>query len=772
MLIPPQPIYATLSDIVVYSPKGDTHAALALAAKFKEAIEAKRAERSVRYKCPVEALVAYNVFVLDASPAQMESALPHLFVRVDDVPLAHTDGTDAHTEGEAHDEADYRNRLFCVNTVDFARREKEEMRDLTQASEIITIADPQTYSEAKRELDALSGSTPATRWSPAVGQVFLGNVNDVPIPQDRRIGARRMRSVVSPYGDEEADDFDDVFDWRTNDPAHGLGYDICIDCQDFVPFPNAAHVKAAEEHIEMLERRWVERCVAELGQVSDKDAAQTCIPLRPPPSASNIVHLPFPSSPTNTPGSLNALIPFINFLESLLQPPPVMTLAQARALVSPPPIETFPSSSSGHRRASTSGLHPSSLPPPSSFPVPFFPSSPFPSAYTRARSTSATFRPVSPPSSNMSPASSKTSPPSFNASSPAPSVPSSVLPSATSTIPLPASYHTRPVKILIFSADGYTESSVLALTLLMAWRKLSLPEAYLCLQNEKRRSFFVYTADVPMLKRISTRIERERERGWELKGPGFVLGADKKQETMGQDENLQKLQGPNRTSFSVPSPPQTAVTIRPLRSQSESGTDSMHGEHTEEKEQAGRPRSHTMPESFPPAPSIGDHYVWFNDPRFDGSFPSRVLPFLYLGNLYVLRLLIYASTDIGDAGVGTTLRTHTCFTRSGSRTSSPLASVHCSRRPIWRRRRRVARSSLRMSSSSLAKVLTARAHCGLRSVKAASRCSTSRAYATTGSTPSSLSWVLSAIGLTVPGKKVGRYSFIAAWASHVARLSR
>jgi dual specificity MAP kinase phosphatase len=28
-----------------------------------------------------------------------------------------------------------------------------------------------------------------------------------------------------------------------------------------------------------------------------------------------------------------------------------------------------------------------------------------------------------------------------------------------------------------------------------------------------------------------------------------------------------------------------------------------------------------------------DHQSWFNDPRFDGSFPSRVLPFLYLGNL-------------------------------------------------------------------------------------------------------------------------------------------
>jgi len=43
-----------------------------------------------------------------------------------------------------------------------------------------------------------------------------------------------------------------------------------------------------------------------------------------------------------------------------------------------------------------------------------------------------------------------------------------------------------------------------------------------------------------------------------------------------------------------------------------------------------RPRASTSPW----LPSLfADHQAWFNDPRFDGSFPSRVLPFLYLGNL-------------------------------------------------------------------------------------------------------------------------------------------
>ncbi|EPS93075.1 hypothetical protein FOMPIDRAFT_1056322 [Fomitopsis schrenkii] len=259
-------------------------------------------------------------------------------------------------------------------------------------------------------------------------------------------------SFSSGSGDADAD-ADEAPKFKSLRPPPSWHYPIPSEHTpappDFVPFPNTAHVKAAEEHIATLERRWVERCVAELGHVPDKDAVHTYIPLRPPPSASNIVHLPFPSSPTNTPGPLNALIPFVNFLESLLQPPPEMTLAQARALVNPPLIETFPSSSSGHRRASTSGFQPSSLPPPSSFPASFLPPWPFPSAYTRTHSTSATFLPPLPPSSNAS-------------SSPAVSVSATSVTTTNTNTALPASFHTRPVKILIFSADGYTESSMLA----------------------------------------------------------------------------------------------------------------------------------------------------------------------------------------------------------------------------------------------------------------------------------------------------------------------
>ena len=120
---------------------------------------------------------------------------------------------------------------------------------------------------------------------------------------------------------------------------------------------------------------------------------------------------------------------------------------------------------------------PSSLPPPSAFPQSFLPPHGSQSSYTRMRSTSATHL---------------TSP---------------------STPPLqagPIPVRTRPLKILVFSADGYTESSSLALCMLMALRKMTLPEAYLELQIEKRRSFFVYPTEVQPMRRVEQRLERER----------------------------------------------------------------------------------------------------------------------------------------------------------------------------------------------------------------------------------------------------------------------
>ncbi|CAG8770038.1 15396_t:CDS:1, partial [Acaulospora colombiana] len=58
-------------------------------------------------------------------------------------------------------------------------------------------------------------------------------------------------------------------------------------------------------------------------------------------------------------------------------------------------------------------------------------------------------------------------------------------------------------RILIHCADGYTETSLLALTYLMYQENLNLPQAYLKLQ--KTRSFFVYQNDIATLRGIEKR---------------------------------------------------------------------------------------------------------------------------------------------------------------------------------------------------------------------------------------------------------------------------
>ncbi|KAI0715790.1 hypothetical protein C8T65DRAFT_572834 [Cerioporus squamosus] len=606
------PIYATLSDIVVYSPRGMTRSAIAVAEKFKQAVEIKYQERRARCPSP-DALVRYNVFVLDASSSELAEKVPHLVVRTEDAypSGAHTDGTDAHTHGEELDETA---NPLRANTIDFAQREKDEMRDLTQASEIVSVVDPASHVD----VDALAGTNTATHWEPTAGQIFLGNSNDVPLPPDRRI---RMRTV---RGD---DDDDDAFDWRTNDPSQGYGYDLCIECHDYAPFPTSAHLRAAEEHMRILEKRWIERCVSDMDGGDSKDP----LPPRPPPNASHVVHLPFPSSPASSVVTVNTLLPFIHFLERLIQPVDgSLTFETANEQLHPPrPQNGFDSSS----RHNSNSFMPSSLPPPSSFPTSFFPSSPSSpqSAYTRVRSTSATFLPASSPATPVS-----TSP--------------------TSGLPVPL--RTRPAKILIYSADGYTESSVLALCILMALRSTSLPEAYLALQVEKRRSFFVYQSDLGVLRRVEARLEKDRAAHSQqqiqahahahpspLQGDASIwsrsLGhASGRSVTFANppvvksnNNNDDGNDGGNGAELGdIPtgvSAPAATAAMHPLRSRSESNADpslSVQQVHV-----PGRPRAHTMPPTR--VPPWRDHQVWFNDPRFDGSFPSRVLPFLYLGNL-------------------------------------------------------------------------------------------------------------------------------------------
>lgn len=87
---PRQPIYATLSDIVVYSPNGCTRAAFALAERFKHAIEAKARERE-RYGHNYQP-VPYNVFVITGQLAIAVLAQPCAPL----LPIAYADARTPH----------------------------------------------------------------------------------------------------------------------------------------------------------------------------------------------------------------------------------------------------------------------------------------------------------------------------------------------------------------------------------------------------------------------------------------------------------------------------------------------------------------------------------------------------------------------------------------------------------------------------------------------------------------------------------------------------
>lgn len=86
-----QPIYATISDIIVYSPKGPTENAIRLARRFRGAIERKRRERVARAGLSGDTekegdekdngLLRYNVFVLDAEEEEMRDKLGYLMLR-------------------------------------------------------------------------------------------------------------------------------------------------------------------------------------------------------------------------------------------------------------------------------------------------------------------------------------------------------------------------------------------------------------------------------------------------------------------------------------------------------------------------------------------------------------------------------------------------------------------------------------------------------------------------------------------------------------------
>ena len=726
---------------------------------------------------------------------------------------------------QAHVEEDLDELLRSLpNTIDFALREKEEMRDLTKASPIIslspdsrTLPTPTTsssihlssYDRLSRPARASSllpfgskepviseddvamplvapTSLSNTRFDPNLGEVYLGNSGDVPLSPsdmpsqfrhaasaprdfDGRAGAQRdLRSMIAhlknveglaeKYGIDIVDEgegeekvgsreeslpSDDPFDYlATNDPAKGFGFDICIECHDLAPFPTASHMRAAEDHLGMLDNIWRERWEAawyanEERRMKKVQATLTSdhssppqtrmnlpppAPPRPPPHANAVIHLPFPSSPQNSQATMVALMPVLRFLERWISPVPPMPkmrpcmtpeLKNSMSNVNAGPgnaDDAASCTSSGGGTGSRRWSSVSSL-------LPSFPS--FSSTGGLSNKDQRSQQQAVGVSSSVTDA-----PPLVGPSLPLPPHHSPRTRSLTSPIqypqtqmylpPTPLQSRTRPLKILLYSSDGYTESSVPALCLLMSIKGLGLPEAYLELQIEKKRSFFVYQTDLVILKRVEGRLREDRDRERERESlresererlavsgaytntvsSGGSLNANGKRTAPTPSpgpptsrsggvqwasssynngssatrpphsgNSVSFMGRPAAKSISFANPPSVLTSMPPpsLPRVSESLpalappilTNSAPDAHLSDLELVqpplkigplvkSRPRASTSP--WLPSLFRGDHQSWFNDPRFDGSFPSRVLPFLYLGNLCVIVSFLFSDT--------------------------------------------------------------------------------------------------------------------------------
>ncbi|GAA6061410.1 hypothetical protein JCM10212_004468 [Sporobolomyces blumeae] len=168
-------------------------------------------------------------------------------------------------------------------------------------------------------------------------------------------------------------------------------------------------------------------------------------------------------------------------------------------------------------------------------------------------------------------------------------------------------FHTNrlPRRVLLHCPDGYTETTLLALAYVMVSRRLSAADAYLFVQEDCERSFFVYPTDKETIAQIERRVvdiiareDEEEDRAIEWENSQRAESAGMERSDSGFVDSTEDplaaatAQGQGKVARPIPIPERTQMRV------SDPVTD-----------------------------------AWFFGPTFEGHFPSRILPFLYLGNL-------------------------------------------------------------------------------------------------------------------------------------------
>lgn len=245
-------------------------------------------------------------------------------------------------------------------------------------------------------------------------------------------------------------------------------------------------------------------------------------------------------------------------------------------------------------------------------------------------------------------------------------------------------------KVLIHCSDGYTDSSILALSYIMYDQAISLPQAYLYLQNDCNRSFFVYNSDVAFLQAVEKRLsliiksqgrerfnddisdvereavlaaerrakEREEERAATV--PVATAEAERNNQSTSMMAGMGRGVGAATRDMAKNLIPRPGLFSRSSSKDSTASSSTIkagarvsfnaHSSNTAASTATlprGPPPPYKASSSQSVTMSVPPHlaarvpkedanaisHAWFQSEHFDGHFPSRILDYLYLGNL-------------------------------------------------------------------------------------------------------------------------------------------
>lgn len=197
-----------------------------------------------------------------------------------------------------------------------------------------------------------------------------------------------------------------------------------------------------------------------------------------------------------------------------------------------------------------------------------------------------------------------------------------------------------PRRVLLHCADGYTETSLLAVTYVMIARRCTAPDAYVYLQNDRHRSFFVYAADKPTVVRLEQRVHdvlaREDAEMLAVKTARFDIDADDR--TMLADIAAAAEMEAELSSIGMERSDSGYVSNASSTEASSSSTGKTTSSlfsgswYRRGKKNAGEQKTVAEEPALPSAPAMelssSETHTWFYDDNYDGHFPSRILPFL------------------------------------------------------------------------------------------------------------------------------------------------